>query len=159
MRGVFMFRLLSFRLSHCLYFLASPAVLVLLLLSIIGRASPAAALPDPRAQVAAAYLTERGWAVDVASCEYAEVTIPERFGEVYRQYNALQKTQGFDLTPYRGRRAARFTFALTENPFPEEAGPVRANVLFVEDAVVAADLCSVGMNGFIRGVGNTAPGA
>ena len=150
-RGVFMLRSFFCR-SSGLYFLAAPAVLAFLLLSIFRGASPAVSVPDPRAAAAEAFLAERGWTVDPLSCECAESVIPERFGEVYRQYNELQRSQGFDLTPYRGRRAVRFTFALAENPFPEEAGPVHANVLFVEDTIAAADICAVGINGFIRGV-------
>ncbi len=152
-RGVFMSHLVSYRLSHCLYFLAAPLLLVLLLAAIFRGARPAAALPDERAAAAQAFLAGCGWKADPASCERAEVVIPERFGEVYRQYNELLRRQGYDLTPYRGRRAVRFTFTLAEHPFPEEVGPVHANVLFVGDEIVAADLCSVGINGFMEAIG------
>ena len=143
-----MLYLFSRRSSGWLYFLAAPAVISLLLLAIFNGASPAVALPDPRAAAAEAFLAERGWKVDPASCQAAEVTIPERFGEVYRQYNELQRSQGYDLAPYRGCRAARFTFTLAGE------GSLLANVLFVEDVIVAADICDVGINGFIEAVGD-----
>ena len=152
MRGVFMSHLFSCRSSGFLYFLAAPAVLVFLLLSIVGGASPASSSPDPRAAAAAAFLSGCGWEADPLSCQCAEVAVPEQFGEVYRQYNELQRSQGFDLTPYRGQKAVRFTFPLEDYPAPKEAGPVYANVLFVGDTIAAADICAVGARGFIRPV-------
>ena len=85
-------------------------------------------------------------------CETAEVLIPSEFGAVYESYNALQSAQGFDLLPLRGQTVTRYSFAVTD--YPEEAyeGTVRANVLFAGNKIVAADLCSVALDGFICGV-------
>lgn len=129
-----------------------PAVLILLLAAVLGGASATDALPDADAVKAAGYLAECGWTVDAASCETARVRIPAEFGAVYERYNALQRSQGFDLTPWRGCDARRYTFTVTDYPGYENTGLVRANVLFAGGEIIAADLCSAELNGFIRGV-------
>ena len=133
-------------------FFALPAVLVFLLAAILSCAEATDALPDANAESAVAFFAEYGWTVDPASCETAEVLIPSEFGAVYESYNALQRSQGFDLTPLRGCAVTRYTFTVTNYPEKEYAGTVRANVLFADNKIVAADLCSVALDGFIRGV-------
>jgi hypothetical protein len=44
------------------------------------------------------YLESLGWAVDTESATEKQVVIPERFSNVYEEYNSLQKAQGFDLS-------------------------------------------------------------
>ena len=152
MRGVFMRHFLSGFAPAWLFFLAVPAVLAALLLLIFRSADAADAVPDARAAAAVTFLTENGWQIDLSSCEQAEVRLPERFNAAYDRYNALQMAQGFDLTPYRGRDAVRVSFDVTNYDGGEGPGPVRANLLFVGDEIVAADVCSVALNGFMRGV-------
>ncbi len=127
-----------------------PAALVLLLSAIFGGAAAVNAV-DARTSAAVSFLSAHGWAVEAAACETAEVAIPARFGSVYEDYNALQLSQGFDLTPYRGAVLTRCTFPVTDPPAGAD-GPVFANVFFDGNTVVAADVCSVGVNGWIRGV-------
>ncbi|MBQ6067303.1 MAG: DUF4830 domain-containing protein [Clostridia bacterium] len=129
-----------------------PAVLIFLLAAVFSFAEAADALPDANASAAVAFLAEHGWTVDPASCETAEVRIPAEFGAVYESYNALQRSQGFDLLPLRGQTVARYSFTVTDYPEEAYAGTVRANVLFAGKKIVAADLCSVALDGFIRGV-------
>ena len=133
-------------------FFVLPAVLIFLLAAIFSCAEAADALPDANAEAAVAFLAEYGWMVDPASCETAQVLIPSEFGAVYESYNALQRSQGFDLEPLRGSRTERYSFIVTNYPGFEESGTVRANVLFCGNEIVAADLCSVELDGFIRGV-------
>ena len=133
-------------------FFALPAVLIFLLAAIFSCAETADALPDANAEDAVAFLAEYGWTVDPASCERAEVLIPSEFGAVYESYNALQRSQGFELESLRGCVVLRYSFTVTNYPGYEGGGSVRANVFFAEDEIAAADLCSVALDGFIRGV-------
>ncbi len=141
----------SGRLSFGLWFLVSPAALVLLL-SVLFRCAEAANAVDPQASLAAAFLSSYGWETEEASCEITEITVPVRFNAVYEGYNALQQAQGFDLARYRGEALRRVSFTVTNYPGYEGSGLIRANVLMDGTAVVAADLCSVELGGFIRGV-------
>ena len=132
-------------------FVVFPAMLLLLLAAIFGGAAAVDTVPDARVKTAVEFLAANGWTVDPVLCDTAEVVIPEQFGTVYENYNALQLAQGFDLTPCRGAVLTRFTFPVSDPPDDVE-GPVLANVFFEGGTIVAADLCAVGLNGFIRGV-------
>ncbi len=142
---------LSGRAFFGLWFIALPAALALLLSAIFGGAAAVDAVPDQRAAAALSFLASHGQTADAASCETAEVTIPERFGTVYEDYNAIQLAQGFDLTSYRGQTLTRYTFSLADPP-AGAGGRTLANVFFDGNVIVAADLCDVGLNGAIRGV-------
>ena len=63
-----------------------------------------------------ALLTACGWSVESEPVGTQEVQIPDTFDEVYEQYNAIQQAQGLDLTPYQGKRATLYTYALTAYP-------------------------------------------
>ena len=39
---------------------------------------------------------------ELGSCTADEITIPQEFNDVYKNYNEIQKSQGFDLSEYKG---------------------------------------------------------
>ena len=141
----------SHRAFSGFWFILLPATLLMLLSAIFNGAAAVDAVPDPRISAAVDFLASYGWTAAPASCETAEVAVPETFGRVWEGYNDLQREQGFDLSPCRGRLLTRFTFTVTDPP-PDAVGPVLANVFFDGETVVAADICAVGSSGFIRGV-------
>ena len=141
----------SYRTATGFYFLVVPAILLAALLTIFHVAAFVAAVPDQRKENAVQYLSSYGWQVDADACEAAEVCIPERFNEVYARYNELQCAQGFDLTPYRGCTAWRFSFPVLSGA-DDATGPLRANVLFCGDKIIASDVCSVALDGYMCGV-------
>lgn len=96
-----------------------------------------------------AYLKTFGWSVEEEPLEIVEVAIPLEFGEVYEEYNQIQKNQGFDLEAYQGQRVKRYTYTVTN--YPNYIGGVRANLLVCEGQVIGGDLCSVELDGFLHG--------
>lgn len=50
---------------------------------------------------------------DDRDVESKEIIIPQSFGEVYEEYNKLQKKAGFDLKNYKGRKATLYTYSLS----------------------------------------------
>jgi hypothetical protein len=78
-----------------------------------------------------------------------EVTIPSEFGDVYQQYNKIQKAQGFDLTKYKGKRVKHYTYTITN--YPGKADGVRANLLVFEDRIIGGDVSSTELAGFMHG--------
>ena len=56
-----------------------------------------------------AYLESFGWQVEAEPTQTVSVVIPATFDETYESYNLLQKTQGFDLSAYQGKKATRYT--------------------------------------------------
>lgn len=98
-----------------------------------------------------AFLSKFGWQVDSSPAEVVEIVIPQVFDQVYRNYNAIQKKQGLDLTPYKGARVKRWTYKVTN--YPDYAGDVYADLLIQNDnLVVAGDVRTVAVNGFIHGL-------
>lgn len=91
-----------------------------------------------------------GWEVEETPVEEADVTIPAEFDRVFENYNAIQKSQGFDLSKYKNRNMKRFTYRVTN--YPDYEGTVYCNLLIYKNRVVGADICSSDVNGFIRGL-------
>ncbi|MDF2684840.1 MAG: hypothetical protein K0S55_21 [Clostridia bacterium] len=96
------------------------------------------------------YLTDFGWAVSTEPIEVVDVVIPTSFDEVYESYNMLQKLQGFDLANYKGKKATRYTYEVTNYPTPQDS-PIHANMLLVDNKLIGGDITSVSMGGFMHG--------
>lgn len=105
-----------------------------------------------------AFLKSLGWEVTSEPAEVVEIIIPQTFNEVYNNYNTLQKSQGFDLTKYRGVRAKRWTYNITNYPSVKEG--VRANLIVYNGTLIGGDISSVESNGFMHGlrIGNVKTG-
>ena len=108
-------------------------------------AEDTAALPAPAlsAEDGVAYLKSLGYTVTAG--EVKEVQIPEEFDDTLTAYNALQKTAGFDLTPYRGKRLQCRTYTV-EN-FPGE-DTVEIHLYLYKEKIVAGDISSTAAGGF-----------
>lgn len=95
-----------------------------------------------------AFLEQFGWKVTAEPVEIKEVTIPEKFDDVYTNYNNIQKEQGLDLAPYAGKTCKQWIYAVTNYPqIPE----VRATLLVYSNRVVGGDLSTAALDGFMTG--------
>ncbi len=95
------------------------------------------------------YLKQFGWEVSAEPSEIVEVAIPTEFNDVYEKYNVIQKKQGFDLSPYRGKTVKRWTYDVTN--YPDNRPNVKANLLVYENKVIGGDICSLELDGFMHG--------
>ncbi len=80
-----------------------------------------------------------------------EIYIPEEFGEVYERYNELQKEQGFDLSPYRGRNARQYTFPVASIK-GEIAPDTEAHVIVCDGFIIGGDVAEAAINGKMTGI-------
>lgn len=96
------------------------------------------------------YLNSQGWIVNPDPVSKTKITIPSEFNEAYTQYNDLQLSQGLDLTPYKGEEAMLYTYKILN--FPDNPDNVTANLLIVNDRLVAADITITGEGGFTCGI-------
>ncbi len=97
-----------------------------------------------------AFLQSYGWEVSQEPCETVEVVIPEEFGDVYENYNAIQLAQGFDLRDYRGKQVRRYTYEVLN--YPQQKEYIRANLLLYRGEIIGGDICSIyAKNGFMHG--------
>ena len=95
------------------------------------------------------FLSQFGWTVESQPCEEQKVTIPSEFDSVFTGYNDIQKAQGLDLSTYAKREMNRYTYVVTN--YEGYEGLVYANLLVYKDRVVAGDVCSADVNGFVHG--------
>lgn len=105
------------------------------------------AVKDVADQVA--FLQSFGYAAEKDPVLIEEVIIPTEFDEQYSGYNELQKISGFDLSKYKGRRAKKYTYKITD--YPNYNGDVVANLLIYKGKVIGGDISSAELNGFTHG--------
>jgi len=99
---------------------------------------------------AAAYLSDFGWEIEPQPVSVRQVEIPAKFSEIYEEYNDLQKSQGFDdLSQYRSMTATVYTFRILNHP---TTANVFANVLVIDGTVIAGDVVSYAIDGFLTGL-------
>lgn len=99
-----------------------------------------------------AFISQYGWEISEDPVEVAEVIIPAEFDEAYTQYNELQREQSFDLEPYKGLRAKRWTYEVLNFPgYEGRQGVIELNVLVYDGRVIGGDVCSLELGGFMQG--------
>ena len=95
------------------------------------------------------FLTDQGWDVVVSPVQTSPVRIPETSGDVFRRYNELQKSQGYDLSQYAGKTVMRYVYEIKN--YPGATDPVYATMLIYKDQVIGGDITDTSANGVIRG--------
>jgi len=96
-----------------------------------------------------AFLKLYGWEVQNEACEITQVTIPSKFDAVYTKYNQLQTAENLDLSKYKNKTVKRYTYIVTNYEYD---GTVYANLLIYKDNVIAGDICSANVDGFVHGL-------
>lgn len=138
-------------LKKILLALAAVAVLILALIALLGggeaRETSAPAISNNDARVK--FLTDLGWDVTTSPVESSQVRIPEAGSEVFNRYNNLQKSQGYDLSKFAGKRVMRYVYKI--NNYPGATEPVYATLLIYKNAVIGGDVTNSAANGPIRG--------
>ncbi len=132
--------------------LAAVAALVLALILLLGgagettqTAAPALSGNDGRVK----FLTDFGWDVTTSPVESSQVKIPGEHSEVFDRYNALQKSQGYDLSKFAGKNVMRYVYKV--NNYPGATEPVYATVLVHKNKVIGGDVTDTAAGGHIRG--------
>lgn len=95
------------------------------------------------------FLTDLGWEVTTSPAEATEVRIPRNDDEVFARYNELQKSQGYDLTKYAGKKVMRYVYKI--NNYPGAKEPVYATLLIYKDKVIGGDITDTTPGGKVQG--------
>ena len=104
-------------------------------------------LEDIPAQIA--FLESLGWETSGEPVDVREVIIPEEWNSVFEEYNDLQKQQGFDLDKYHGKQATIYTYQILNY---DSAENVVANLMVFDGKLIAGDVCSAELGGFMQGL-------
>ena len=99
------------------------------------------------------FLSDMGWQVSADPVEACEIKIPREMSPVYERYNNLQKSQGYDLSDYAGKKALRYVYEIKN--YPGAKDPVYATLLVFKDSIIGGDITDTGTDGKIRGLKNT----
>ncbi len=95
------------------------------------------------------FLTSLGWDVSTSPVESSQVRLPKEQTEVYSRYNALQKSQGYDLSQYAGKTVMRYVYKI--NNLPGATEPVYATLLVYKNKVIGGDITNTAAKGVIQG--------
>ena len=95
------------------------------------------------------FLTDFGWEVSTSPTESSQVRIPQEQSQVYERYNALQKSQGYDLSQYAGKTVMRYVYKV--NNFPGATEPVYATLLVYKNQIIGGDITNTAAKGVVQG--------
>lgn len=115
-----------------------------------GRsASPTTAPSSSTNDARVKFLTDFGWDVAASPTESSQVRIPKETSEVYERYNALQKSQGYDLSQYAGKTVTRYVYKIKN--YPGATDPVYATLLVYKNKVIGGDVTDTAAKGVVQG--------
>lgn len=129
--------------------LAVVAVIIAAILMLFGNPSEPTAAPSVSTNDGrVAFLASFGWEVNASPTESNQVRIPAQTSQVFERYNALQKSQNYDLTPYAGKTVMRYVYRVTNYPGATE--PVYATLLVYKNQIIGGDITDTAANGLIH---------
>lgn len=96
------------------------------------------------------FLQSLGWEVTEEPVETRSIVIPKEFSSIYEAYNELQRSQGYDLSKYRGMEATLYTYEVLN--YSGYDGHVVAELYVVNDRIVGGDVHSLELDGFMHGL-------
>jgi len=97
------------------------------------------------------YIESFGWQIEQTPIEISYLTIPRTFDAVFENYNLYQKEAGLDLSSFKGARAVRYSYRVLNHASSADF-TVRANVIVVNQKIVAADINSNDLGGFMHAI-------
>lgn len=115
--------------------LAVTVILVLISLRLfsVGKSAPNGETEEARML----YIEELGLTADDSASTAEKIIIPESFSELYREYNAIQKQAGFDLSDYKGKEVTLYTY-----PFGAD-GKKMLHLLVFNGRIIGGDIASL----------------
>ena len=145
-----MFMTAKVDIKKTLIALAAAVGLIIGMIFLFGGndAAPTAATGMSGNDARVQFLKNFGWEVAQSPVESGQVRITEKSTAVYDRYNALQKTQGYDLSQYAGKIDMRYVYKITN--FPGATDPVYATLLVYKNEVIGGDVTDTCPNGQVR---------
>jgi len=93
--------------------------------------------------ISANFLKTYGYDTE-ASPDIQTYYIPREFDQTMLEYNLIQLSSGYDLSAYKGRVVQKYTYRITNLPFP-----LYSNILMLNGKIISADLTNPSLDGFI----------
>ena len=96
------------------------------------------------------FLKDFGWQVTETPVQSGQVKIPADSSEIFDRYNALQKSQGYDLSQYAGKTVMRYVYRIDN--FPGATEPVYATILVYKNQIIGGDVTNTAAKGVVQGL-------
>ena len=100
-----------------------------------------------------AYLQSLGWEIDPDSESFRTVIVPDQLEGIMAQYNKMQLRQGYDLNRHLGETCLQYCYEVTN--YPDADGKVLVSLYLQDGEIIAADVHSTALNGFMHGLTKT----
>lgn len=97
-----------------------------------------------------AFLRAFGWEIDPASEDLRTVQLPQKLEGPLLKYNELQLDQGYDLSSHLGESCLQYSYLVLNHP--DKAQTVLATLYIQGNEIIAADIHSTALNGFLQGL-------
>ena len=97
-----------------------------------------------------AYLKSLGWEIDRDSESFRSVLVPQKLEGIMAQYNKIQLRQGYDLNKHLGESCRQYCYDVKNYPGGE--GKVIVSLYLQDGKVIAGDVHSTAVNGFMHGL-------
>lgn len=98
---------------------------------------------------ASAYFKSLGYDCADKAKDVKEVQIPKEFDDVYKKYNEMQKTCGFDLEKYSGKNVTLYNFNITNYKDSEN---VVGELLVYKKKIIGGSIYTAELDGFMHGL-------
>ena len=98
------------------------------------------------------FIRNTGYEVLSNEPETKTVAIPEDFSDVYKNYNKLQRSAGYDLSNYKGCDVVIYTYKI-KTPSGYD-GDCVFNMMVYNNRVIGGDVSSSALGGFMLSIKN-----
>ena len=133
------------------------AAIICALVLLIGGSDTATPMPSSAEAPGAgsnserlAYLENLGWQVSPEPIGEKNIIIPKQFSEIYKQYNELQLSCGYDLSGFCGMEATVYTYEIQN--YKNYCGQVVADLYVRSGKLIGGDIHSLALDGFMHGL-------
>ena len=102
-----------------------------------------------------AYLASLGWEIDPETESFRTVVVPDALDGIMEQYNKMQIQQGYDLSLHLGESCLQYCYDVKN--YPGSEGRVVVSLYLQGNEIIAADIHSTALNGFMHGLTKSDP--
>lgn len=102
-----------------------------------------------------AFIKEQGVNVNETPEIEESFAVPDSFDRIIGGYNEIQKSQGLDMTKYKGKRVTHYAYKAIDYDYN---GTVYVNLYLHKSRIIACDISSVDGKGFVKPLVSIASG-
>ena len=100
------------------------------------------------------YVESIGWIIENDPVKISHYKIPDEFDSVFNAYNEIQQKAGFDLSNFKGKTVASYSYKIINHELSSEH-TIYATILIYKGEIIGGEISSGGSLGFIYEITNT----